>query len=101
MKVRVAGLSLLTCALGMFGLSAQADQAAEKEIRGVFDKAAQLVNKKDTEGLVKITAQQFPLEDAGDVLHLLDQGRIEGRAVLLPAGARLAGSASAAAAATR
>ena len=37
------------------------------------------------DGKVRITAQEFPLEDAADVLHELDAGRIEGRAVLLPA----------------
>ena len=39
---------------------------------------------------VKITAQQFALEDAADVLHELDAGRVEGRAVLLPPGVRQA-----------
>jgi len=41
------------------------------------------------QGKVRITAQQFPLDDAADVLHALDSGQIEGRAVLLPAGAPL------------
>ena len=40
------------------------------------------------QGKVKITAQQFPLDDAAEVLHELDAGRIEGRAVLLPRQAR-------------
>jgi len=40
------------------------------------------------EGKVKITAQQFPLEEAADVLAALDAGRIEGRAVLVPPGVR-------------
>ena len=40
------------------------------------------------QGKVKITAQQFPLDAAADVLHELDAGRVEGRAVLLPPGVR-------------
>jgi hypothetical protein len=42
------------------------------------------------QGKVQITAQQFPLEDAADVLHELDAGRVEGRAVLLPPGVQQA-----------
>jgi D-arabinose 1-dehydrogenase-like Zn-dependent alcohol dehydrogenase len=51
------------------------------------------------QGKVKITAQQFPLE-AADVLRALDQGQIEGRAVLLPPGVRQAQTGPAPAAAT-
>jgi len=56
-------------------------------IVGTYSDLAELM-ELNRQGKVKITAQQFPLEDAADVLHELDQGRIEGRAVLLPAGAR-------------
>jgi len=69
-------------------------------IVGTYSDLAELM-ELNRQGLVKITAQQFPLEDAGEVLHQLDQGRIEGRAVLLPPGARLSASASATAVATR
>lgn len=55
MKARAIAL-LSMIALGMCAPGARADQAAEKEIRAVFDKASQLVDKKDTAGLVKITA---------------------------------------------
>jgi NAD+-dependent secondary alcohol dehydrogenase Adh1 len=56
-------------------------------IVGTYNDLAELMelNRQDK---VRITAQQFPLEDAAEVLHELDAGRIEGRAVLLPAGAR-------------
>jgi hypothetical protein len=40
------------------------------------------------QGKVKITAQQFPLEDAPEVLRLLNEGKVEGRGVLLPPGVR-------------
>ncbi len=54
-------------------------------IVGTYNDLAELM-ELNREGKVHITAQQFPLEDAADVLHELDQGRIEGRAVLLPPG---------------
>lgn len=69
-------------------------------IVGTYNDLAELMELNRL-GLVKITAQQFPLEDAGEVLHKLDQGQIEGRAVLLPPGSRLAGAASATAVAAR
>jgi D-arabinose 1-dehydrogenase-like Zn-dependent alcohol dehydrogenase len=67
-------------------------------IVGTYSDLAELM-ELNHQGKVRITAQQFPLEDAGEVLHQLDQGRIEGRAVLLPPGARLAGASSTPAAA--
>src|SRR5215472_13568527 len=69
-------------------------------IVGTYNDLAELM-ELNRQGKVRITAQQFPLEDAGEVLHKLDQGQIEGRAVLLPPGARLAGAASATAVAAR
>jgi hypothetical protein len=39
------------------------------------------------QGKVRVAAQQFPLEEVADVLHLLDECRIEGRTVLVPASA--------------
>ncbi len=55
-------------------------------IVGTYNDLAELMELAH-EGKVRISAQQFPLEDAADVLHELDAGHIEGRAVLLPAGA--------------
>jgi D-arabinose 1-dehydrogenase-like Zn-dependent alcohol dehydrogenase len=66
-------------------------------IVGTYSDLAELM-ELNHQGKVKITAQQFPLEDAADVLHELDQGRIEGRAVLLPAGSRQAAQTTPAAA---
>lgn len=54
-------------------------------IVGTYTDLAELM-ELNHQGKVRITAQQFPLEDAADVLHELDAGRIEGRAVLLPGG---------------
>jgi len=65
-------------------------------IVGTYNDLAELM-ELNREGKVKITAQQFPLEDAPDVLRMLDEGRIEGRAVLLPPGVRQAGVQPAAA----
>jgi NAD+-dependent secondary alcohol dehydrogenase Adh1 len=56
-------------------------------IVGTYNDLAELM-ELNHEGKVKITAQQFPLENAADVLHELDAGRVEGRAVLLPPGVR-------------
>jgi NAD+-dependent secondary alcohol dehydrogenase Adh1 len=56
-------------------------------IVGTYNDLAELM-ELNREGKVQITAQQFPLEDAADVLHELDAGRVEGRAVLLPPGVR-------------
>jgi len=56
-------------------------------IVGTYNDLAELM-ELNRQGKVQITAQQFPLEDAADVLHELDAGRIEGRAVLLPPGVR-------------
>src|SRR3984893_9201726 len=58
-------------------------------IVGSYNDLAELM-ELNRQGKVQITAQQFPLEDAADVLHELDAGRIEGRAVLLPPGVRQA-----------
>ncbi len=69
-------------------------------IVGTHSDLAELM-ELNRQGLVKVTAQQFPLDDAGEVLQQLDQGRIEGRAVLLPSGARLTGGVTAPAVATR
>ena len=54
-------------------------------IVGTYNDLAELMQLNE-QGKVKITAQQFPLEAAADVLHELDAGRIEGRAVLVPPG---------------
>jgi D-arabinose 1-dehydrogenase-like Zn-dependent alcohol dehydrogenase len=54
-------------------------------IVGSYNDLAELM-ELNHQGKVQITAQQYPLEDAADVLHELDAGRIEGRAVLLPPG---------------
>ena len=56
-------------------------------IVGTYNDLAELM-ELNHQGKVQITAQQFALEDAADVLHELDAGRVEGRAVLLPAGVR-------------
>jgi len=56
-------------------------------IVGSYNDLAELM-ELNRQGKVQITAQQFPLEDAADVLHELDAGRVEGRAVLLPPGVR-------------
>jgi D-arabinose 1-dehydrogenase-like Zn-dependent alcohol dehydrogenase len=65
-------------------------------IVGTYNDLAELM-ELNRQGKVKITAQQFPLEDAADVLRQLDEGRIEGRAVLLPPGVRQASAEPAAA----
>jgi NAD+-dependent secondary alcohol dehydrogenase Adh1 len=54
---------------------------------GSYNDLAELM-ELNRQGKVTTTAQQFALEEAADVLRQLDQGRIEGRAVLLPPGAR-------------
>jgi D-arabinose 1-dehydrogenase-like Zn-dependent alcohol dehydrogenase len=56
-------------------------------IVGTYNDLAELM-ELNRQGKVQITAQQFPLEDATDVMRLLNEGRVEGRAVLLPAGVR-------------
>jgi D-arabinose 1-dehydrogenase-like Zn-dependent alcohol dehydrogenase len=66
---------------------------------GTYTDLAELM-ELNHQGKVEITAQQFPLEDAADVLHALDQGQVEGRAVLLPPGVRQAQAGPAPAAAT-
>jgi D-arabinose 1-dehydrogenase-like Zn-dependent alcohol dehydrogenase len=68
-------------------------------IVGTYNDLAELM-ELNRQGMVKITAQQYPLEGAADVLSLLNQGRVEGRAVLLPPGVRAGATPSAAAAAT-
>ena len=54
-------------------------------IVGTYNDLAELM-ELNRQGKVQITAQQFPLDNAADVLEELNAGRIEGRAVLLPAG---------------
>jgi D-arabinose 1-dehydrogenase-like Zn-dependent alcohol dehydrogenase len=66
---------------------------------GTYNDLAELM-ELNRQGKVRIAAQQFPLEDAADVLHMLDQGRIEGRAVLVPPRAAAPGARVAAAEAT-
>jgi D-arabinose 1-dehydrogenase-like Zn-dependent alcohol dehydrogenase len=56
-------------------------------IVGTYNDLAELM-ELNRQGKVKITAQQFPLEDAPDVLRQLNEGKVEGRAVLLPPGVR-------------
>lgn len=56
-------------------------------IVGTHSDLAELM-ELNRQGKVRITAQQFPLEDAADVLKQLNEGRVEGRAVLLPSGVR-------------
>jgi hypothetical protein len=34
---------------------------------------------------VRIAADRFPLDDVVDVMHHLEEGKVEGRAVLVPA----------------
>jgi NAD+-dependent secondary alcohol dehydrogenase Adh1 len=58
-------------------------------IVGTYNDLAELM-ELNREGKVKITAQQFDLESAADVLEALNSGRVEGRAVLLPPGVRQA-----------
>jgi D-arabinose 1-dehydrogenase-like Zn-dependent alcohol dehydrogenase len=66
-------------------------------IVGTYNDLAELM-ELNREGKVKITAQQFPLENAADVLDALNAGRVEGRAVLLPPGVRQGSTQSSAAA---
>jgi D-arabinose 1-dehydrogenase-like Zn-dependent alcohol dehydrogenase len=61
-------------------------------IVGTYNDLAELM-ELNRQGKVQITAQQFPLGDAVDVLRELNEGRVVGRAVLLPPGARPAGMA--------
>jgi D-arabinose 1-dehydrogenase-like Zn-dependent alcohol dehydrogenase len=56
-------------------------------IVGTYNDLAELM-ELNRQGKVHIAAQQFPLEDAADVLDQLNKGRVEGRAVLLPPGVR-------------
>jgi D-arabinose 1-dehydrogenase-like Zn-dependent alcohol dehydrogenase len=56
-------------------------------IVGTYTDLAELM-ELNRQGKVAISARQFPLDDAAEVLHELDQGRIEGRAVLIPPGVR-------------
>src|SRR5439155_19482447 len=60
-------------------------------IVGTYNDLAELM-ELNHQGKVQITAQQFALEDVGDVLRELEAGRIEGRAVIVPstAGSRAA-----------
>jgi D-arabinose 1-dehydrogenase-like Zn-dependent alcohol dehydrogenase len=60
-------------------------------IVGTYNDLSELM-ELNHQGKVKITAQQFPLEDVGEVLHELEAGRIEGRAVLVPSAARSLGT---------
>lgn len=65
-------------------------------IVGTYNDLAELM-ELNHEGKVRITAQQFALENAADVLDELNAGRIEGRAVLLPGGVSQSGTERAAA----
>lgn len=56
-------------------------------IVGTYNDLAELM-ELNRQGRVTITAQQYPLEDAANVLRRLDEGRVEGRAVLIPPGVR-------------
>jgi D-arabinose 1-dehydrogenase-like Zn-dependent alcohol dehydrogenase len=69
-------------------------------IVGTYNDLAELM-ELNHQGKVKITAQQFPLEDAPDVLRQLNEGKVEGRAVLLPPGVRAQGTTTQAAAVAR
>lgn len=53
---------------------------------GTYNDLAELM-ELNRQGKVRIAAQRFPLADVVDVLHRLDEGEIEGRAVLIPIGA--------------
>ena len=61
-------------------------------IVGTYNDLAELM-ELNRQGKVQITAQQFPLGDAADVLRQLAEGRVVGRAVLLPPGVRPVGMA--------
>ncbi len=50
---------------------------------GTYNELAELM-ELNRQGRVKITAQQYPLNDAPKVLAMLDGGQIMGRAVLVP-----------------
>ena len=54
-------------------------------IVGSYTDLAELM-ELNHQGKVTIRAKQFPLEEAADVLQQLNEGRIEGRAVLIPPG---------------
>src|SRR5205814_1018938 len=69
-------------------------------IVGTYNDLAELMDLNH-QGKVQITAQQYPLEDAADVLHELEAGRVEGRAVLLPSGVRQSRTEAVAAVAAR
>jgi NAD+-dependent secondary alcohol dehydrogenase Adh1 len=62
-------------------------------IVGTYNDLAELM-ELNRQGKVTITAQQFALEDAAEVLRKLDAGEVEGRAVLLPAGVRASSTAA-------
>jgi D-arabinose 1-dehydrogenase-like Zn-dependent alcohol dehydrogenase len=50
---------------------------------GTYNDLAELM-ELNRQGKVHITAQRFPLQDVAEVLHRLERGEIEGRAVLVP-----------------
>ena len=50
---------------------------------GTYNDLAELM-ELNHQGKVKIAAQRFPLEDAAEVMHQLEEGEVEGRAVLIP-----------------
>jgi D-arabinose 1-dehydrogenase-like Zn-dependent alcohol dehydrogenase len=66
---------------------------------GSYNDLAELM-ELNRQGKVRIAAHQFPLEEAADVLRLLDAGQIEGRAVLVPPRAAAPSAREAAAKAT-
>lgn len=51
---------------------------------GTYNDLAELM-ELNHQGKVHIAAERFPLADVVDVMHQLDEGKIEGRAVLIPA----------------
>jgi D-arabinose 1-dehydrogenase-like Zn-dependent alcohol dehydrogenase len=51
---------------------------------GTYNDLAELM-ELNHQGKVHIAAERFSLADVVDVMHQLDEGKIEGRAVLIPA----------------
>lgn len=50
---------------------------------GTYNELAELM-ELNRQGKVVISAQQFPLADAPQVMEMLDRGEIKGRAILIP-----------------
>jgi D-arabinose 1-dehydrogenase-like Zn-dependent alcohol dehydrogenase len=51
---------------------------------GTYNDLAELM-ELNHQGKVRIAADRFPLDDVVDVMHHLEEGKVEGRAVLVPA----------------